>query len=199
MENEIDDLKSIWRSARKNSGQLSVPATDLIRHAESKKKNSVLSHYGNIGILTAVAIMLALAFYYWYPFQDALSRTGIGFMIGGLIVRVVIEFFSVSKSKMIKVSDTTAQATDETLAFLRFRKKIHGPVTYGIVGLYMLGFYLLSPELSRYVSTTVLVVTDLGFLFGAFVMAWLIRSGIRQELEDLQIVADIKDQLRNDQ
>jgi len=198
MKNEIDDLKSIWRSAKKSAGQLTVSAPDLIKHAESKKTNAVVSHYANAGILMSVVIMLVLAFYFWFPFQDTLSRTGIGLMIGGLVVRIGIEFFSISKSKMMKISDTTAQATEHTLAFLEFRKKIHGPVTYTIVGLYIAGFYMLSPEFSRYLSTTAMILIDVGFLFGAILMAWLIRGGIRQELEDLQVVADIKNQLHND-
>ncbi|HZY82899.1 MAG TPA: hypothetical protein VFE50_25440 [Cyclobacteriaceae bacterium] len=198
MENEFDDLKSIWRSAKKNPGHLTVSTADLIRHAESKKRSSIVTHYANMGVLTAVAIMLALAFYFWFPFREVLSRIGIGLMIGGLLIRIVIEAYSVRKSKIVKVSDTTAEATENTIAFLEFRKKVNGPVTYGIVGLYIVGFYVLSPEWSRYISTSALVLTDVGFLFGAIGMTWLIRGGIRQEMEDLQIVADIKNQLRND-
>ena len=188
----MDDLKSIWKSAKGNTEKSAVTAAALISQAETKKKNAVVTHFWNIGILLALAIMLALTFYFFFPFRDTLSRTGIGFMIGGLLVRIAIEIFSISKSNKVKVSDTTSQATEDILAFYEFRKKIHGPVTLSIVMTYIAGFYMLSPEFSRYISTTGMIVMDVGFLVGAIVMALLIRTGIRKELRDLQTVVEIK-------
>ncbi len=188
----MDDLKSIWKSAKGNTEKSTVTAAALISQAEAKKKNAVVAHFWNIGILLAVAVMLAATFYFFFPFRDTLSRTGIGLMIGGLLVRIAIEIFSISKSNKVKVSDTTSQATDDTLAFYEFRKKIHGPVTLSIVMTYIAGFYMLSPEFSLYISTTGMIVMDVGFLVGAIVMALLIRTGIRKELQDLQSVVQIK-------
>jgi hypothetical protein len=198
MENEMDDLKSIWKSAKGNT-EKAVTAATLISQAEAKKKNAVTSQFWNTGILLAVAIMLALVFYFFFPFRDTLSRTGIGFMIGGLLVRIAIEIFSISKSNKVNVSDTTTQATDDTLAFYEFRRKIHGPVTLTIVMMYIAGFYMLSPEFSRYISQTTLVIIDVGFLIGAIVMALLIRTGMQKELRDLESVIKIKKALTSGQ
>jgi uncharacterized membrane protein len=192
MENEMDDLKSIWKSAKGNTGNLGISPAALIRQAEAKKRNAIVSHFWNIGILFAVVVMLVACFYFFFPFQEVLSRIGIGFMIGGLLLRIAIEFFSIRKSNKVKVSDATAQATEDTLAFYEFRKKIHGPVTLSIVFLYIAGFYMLSPEFSKYIPETAMVIMDVGFLVGAIVMALFIRTGIRKELEDLKSVVEIK-------
>jgi hypothetical protein len=192
MENEMDDLKSIWKSAKGATGPTGVSPATLINQAEAKKKNAVVSHFWNIGILLALAVILILCFYFFFPFREILSRTGVGFMIGGLFVRIAIEIFSIRKSNNVKVSDTTAQATEDTLAFYEFRKKIHGPVTLSIVLTYIAGFYMLSPEFSKYIPAMWMVIMDVGFLVGAIVMALFIRTGIRKELEDLKSVVEIK-------
>lgn len=192
MENDIDDLKSAWKSAKSSTGNTRSSPAELISQAEAKKRNGVVAHFWNIGILLVVAIMLMVVFYFFFPFREVLSRTGVGFMIGGLLVRIGIEIFSISKSNKVKVSDTTSQATNDTLAFYEFRKKIHGPVTLSIVMLYIAGFYMLSPEFSKYLSTTAMVVMDVGFLVGAIVMALLIRTGMQKELRDLENVVAIK-------
>lgn len=188
----MDDLKSIWKSAKGNAGNAGISPATLISHAEAKKKNAVAAHFWNIGILFAVGIMLVVCFYFFFPFQEMLSRTGIGFMIGGLVLRIAIEIFSIRKSNKVNVSDTTAQATENSLAFYEFRKKIHGPVTLSIVFMYIAGFYMLSPEFSKYISATWLTIFDAGFLVVAIILALVIRTGIRKELQDLQEVVEIK-------
>jgi hypothetical protein len=195
MENEMDDLKKIWKSAKGNVGRANVSADTLIQQAKSKKKKTLASHYGNIGILASVAVILWLCFRFLFPFRETLSRTGVALMIGGLIVRIAIEFFSIVKSNKVRVSDTTARATEDTIAFYEFRRKIHGPVTLTIVILYIIGFYLLSPEFSKYMTMQWVIIMDIGFLVGAGIMSWAIRTGIRQELEDLRQLIEIRRQL----
>lgn len=200
MENEMDDLKSIWKTAKSHASQTSktgMSAEALIRQAESKKKQAMTAHYGNIIVLALVVVMLVVCFIYFFPFRHTLSRTGVALMVGGLIVRIGIEFFSVVKSNKVKVSDTTAQATDDTVAFYQFRKKIHGPVTLTIVLLYIIGFYMLTPEFSIYVPLKWMIIFDVGFLVGGVVLAWYIRKGNKKELEDLKAVVEIREQLRN--
>ena len=195
MENEMDDLKAIWKSAKGQTKQPGISAQALIRQAESKKKQALGAHYGNIAVLSLLVVMLVCCFYFFFPFRDILSRSGVGLMIGGIVIRIGIEIFSVMKSNKVKVSDTTAQATEDTLAFYQFRKKIHGPVTLTIVALYVIGFYMLSPEFSRYIPLSSLVFFDVVFLVAGFVLAWFIRKGIRKELEDLREVVEIRKQL----
>lgn len=192
MENEMDDLKSIWKSAKGNTGKLGVSTATLISQAEAKRKNAVVSHIWNMGILFGVVVILIVCFYFFFPFRETLSRTGVAFMVGGLLVRIAIELFSIQKAGKVNVSDATAKATEDTLAFYEFRKKIHGPVTISIVTLYVVGFYMLSPEFSKYIPMTGMVIMDIGFLVGAIAMMLFIRTGIRKELEDLRSVVDIK-------
>lgn len=191
----MDDLKQIWKSAKGNAGRANVSAGTLISLAESKKKKALSAHYWNISILALLVIMLWTFFRVFFPFQETLSRTGVGLMIGGVMLRILIEIFSIAKSNKVRVSDATTQATEDTIAFYEFRKKIHGPVTLIIVLLYIIGFYFLSPEWSLYMPMGALIVMDAGFLVLMFVLAYFIRKGMMQELVDLQEVVGIKKQL----
>lgn len=195
MENEMDDLKAIWKTAKGQTKQSDVSAASLIQQAESKKRQALLAHYSTIAILTLLVIMLGCCVYFFFPFQDLLSRAGVVLMIGGVTIRVGIEIYSISKSNKVNVSDTTARAVEDTVAFHQFRKKIHGPVTLIIVLLYIIGFYMLSPEFSRYISFSMLAIFDAGFLVGAVVLAWAIRKGMMKELEDLGDIIEIQKQL----
>ncbi len=191
----MEDLKSAWKSARKTTSSTAPSTSKIIEQARAKKSSAVVAHYGNIGLLSFVAIMLTVTWYFFFPFRDLLSRVGVALMIGGLVVRIVIEIFSVAKSRKVNVSDATSKATEDTIAFFQFRRKIHGPVTLTIVALYIIGFYMLSPELSRYISTGVLVGAHASFLVGAVFVSLAARNGIRKEMSDLEAVIKLQKEL----
>lgn len=195
MENEMDDLKKIWKSAKENTVRSAASTDDLIQQAESKKRRTLAAHYANIAILGLTVAMLWFCFRHFFPFRETLSLAGVALMIGGLVVRISIEIFSIVKSNRVRVSHTTAQVTEDAIGFYEFRKKIHGPVTMIIVALYIIGFYFLSPEFSKYIPLKWMVVMDIGFLVGAGILSWLIRKGMMQELTDLKQLVEIRKQL----
>jgi hypothetical protein len=199
MDNEIDDLKSAWRCAKMSSTSTKLTSSQIIDEAANRKKKAVMSHYGNIVILSAVAIMLVFTWRYFFPFRETLSRLGVALMVGGLIIRIIIEFFSVTKFRKANVSDTTSKAIEDTHDFLLFRKRIHGPVTITIVALYVIGFYMLSPEFSKYVAMSSLLTFDAIFLIAGVVLTLFIRRGIKQELRDLEAVAKLQKELSSNE
>jgi hypothetical protein len=195
MENEMDDLRSVWKSAKKNSPSTKLSTSQIIDEARTRKKSAVVAHYGNIAVMSAVVVMLTVTWYNFFPFRDLLSRVGVALMIGGMIIRIAIEIFSITKSAKVNVTDTTSKATADTYAFYLFRKRIHGPVTITIVALYIIGFYMLSPEFSKYISTTTLLIADVGFFLGAFVIAFIVRRGLKKEMSDLQAIVKLQEEL----
>jgi uncharacterized membrane protein len=120
-------------------------------------------------------------------------------MIGGLIIRISIELFSAWQSRKIKVSDAAAGSLQNSIAFFEFRKRIHGPVTIIIFVAYFIGFYLLTPEFSRYISIGWLILMDVSALVAAGILAYFIRTGIRQELSDLQKLIELQRSLSKEE
>lgn len=197
MKNELDDIKALWQQA-KGSGQQQPPAQDikvLISLGEARKKSTLAAHYGNAAVLSATVAVLVFYFYFLYNFQDLLSNIGINLMIGGLVMRIGIEVFSVLRSKRINISDTTLQSLQNSVSFHEFRKRIHGPVTMIIFGLYFVGFYLLTPEFSRYLPVGWLILMDASAVVIAVVLTLFIRKGIRQELRDLEKMVELQQSL----
>lgn len=193
MKEELDDLSTLWQQAKNKSQEASVPNVgELIMQASAKKRSTLVAHFGNAAVLTLTVAVLMFYFYYLYNFQFALSKIGYNLMIGGLIVRIAIEIYSALRSRSITVSDTAAKSLQNSVAFYEFRKRIHGPVTIIIFGLYFIGFYMLTPEFSRYFSLGWMILIDGSALIIAAFLAFFIRKGIKQELCDLEKMMELQ-------
>jgi hypothetical protein len=66
-------------------------------------------------------------------------------MLGGLLVRIIIEVFSIRKSKKVQLVNDSSTATNDAISFYHFRKKVHGPVTISIVNLICYGVFSFFP------------------------------------------------------
>jgi len=64
-----------------------------------------------------------------------------------------------------------------------------------IFGLYFVGFYMLTPEFSRYISMGWLIAMDVSALLVAAILIIFIRKGIRQELRDLEKMVELQKSL----
>jgi hypothetical protein len=199
-EKELDDLASLWQETKVKTKMVTTPdVTEIIKAGEARKKSTLAAHYGNAAVLSVTVAVLVFYFYYLYNFQDALSKIGYNLMIGGLIIRISIELFSAWQSRKIKVSDAAAGSLQNSITFFEFRKRIHGPVTIIIFVAYFIGFYLLTPEFSRYISIGWLILMDVSALVAAGILAYFIRTGIRQELSDLQKLIELQRSLSKEE
>lgn len=197
MDKELDEIRSRWASGKKfiRTGDA---ITNIIARAESKKRSVLFAHYGNIAILLVVMIVVAVTFYYIFPWETALSTWGVHLMVGGLALRIAIEIFSSLKSIKINIADPAAKANQHAIEFYQFRKRVHGPVTITIVAIYMIGFLMFSPELAGNVPLKYVIGLDVIFFIMAFVLIRLIGKGIKQELSDLDTVVRLKEELISD-
>jgi VanZ family protein len=191
----MDNLHQQWKQARHEVELPVASVQDIIAKANNQKKNVLYSHYGNIAIMTFTLIVISLFFYYRMSYQKWTSVVGAILMVGGLALRIIIEVMSSFQSKRIQLLQDVSCTTEAAIAFYNFRKKIHGPVTISIVALYMIGFYLLTPEFSNYFSFDLLLLMDVSFFIGAFILIWVIRKGIKQEMEQLLSLTGLKEQL----
>ena len=194
----MQDLISTWKEGKKAlAGGGSTE--QLIAGAKEKKRKIVYAHFGNIAILAFTLIIISLFFYYRIPFTEPFSNAGMCMMLGGLALRIVIEIMSILKSSAIQMSHPAEQVNKAALAFYIFRKKIHGPVTIIIVMIYVVGFYLLSPEFSRYISFQWMIIMHVSFIPGALFLIWLIRKGINKEMANLEHLSNLRKEIIADE
>ena len=192
MSDPLDDLKHLWQDARRMNPQPSADTDHIIKMAEKKKKSAIQLHIGTILVLAITLAGITAFFRYVAPFEQLISRIGIGFMVSSLVVRILIELYSIYLSTNINVSDTTLKTSDDALRFYRFRKSIHGPVTITIIALYTLGFYMLTPEFSLYFSLPMMILIDLSYILGAVIFTWHIRQAIRKEMSHLSEILRLR-------
>jgi hypothetical protein len=190
---EINDLINRWKEAKSGNPERSSVAT-LIAAANRKKKSSLNFHYGNIAVLSGVVVMLVLFFIYLFPFRETLSKTALAFMIGSVVIRIALEIASAMRARQINLTDSALQATTATIRFREFRKTIHGSVTVSLVGIYIIGLFMLTPEFLLHTGRWIYLF-DLFFLISAVFLIWRIRKSILKEMSELEEIIALKKEL----
>jgi len=192
----MDNLANRWKEAKTGINLPNKTAADLMVEATKKKKSVLYFHYGNIIVLMITLIVISFFFLKIAHFKTMLSHAGICLMVGSLMVRIVIEIYSSIKSKTINLEQEVSRTAQETVRFYTYRKTVHGPFTIGIVALYTIGFYLLSPEFSIYIPFKWMIMMHLSFLVGAVVLIWQIRKGIQKEMKNLNNIVELSRELQ---
>ncbi len=194
MEDKFDQLKNSWKEAKE--GQSSVGnSSDMLKVARENHNKSKKTQIGNVIVLSLVVIGLCAFFYFLAPLQETLSRIGIGLMIGGLLVRIIIELVSYQKASKIDYSSSSTDTTQQAQTFYNYRKRIHGPVTITIIALYTIGFYALTPEFSKYFDTFWMWMIDGSYVIIAIILFVGIRKGVVQEMKDLKQINELQQSL----
>ncbi len=184
MQDELYELKQSWKKEQSDAKE-SVH-TDWSKHATAKRNASLVSQYATIVILSCTVLLIYLFLVRWYPYSTVAGKTGVGLMIGTLLIRILIEVFSIQKARSIKTWLSAEAYTKATIRYRSFRKFVHGPVTISIVVIYLVGFYLLMPEFSRHAPLWLTVLCCASVPPGAFIMIQQIRKGIKKEMVILQ-------------
>lgn len=197
MSDPIDDLKNKWNKA-KTSGPDRASTTHIIELSKKKMRGAVKMHIGNIAVLTISLIGISAFFVYVAPLQETLSHIGIAMMLGGLFIRIMIECFSIYRSSKVDFSETAMEASNKTMSFYSYRKRIHGPVTVGILIAYTIGFYILTPEFADYFTITQVVLMDVSYLFAAAIFSFSIRKAIKDEMRILNELKDLQKEIAQD-
>ena len=195
MNNEFEGLQRKWQKQKTALEDNTSTFEQLISKINSKRKKGLSFHYGNILILGSTLVGLFLFFYNVAPVKELLSRIGVGFMMIGILLRIVIEIFSSVKAKRINKLDTALKTTELTIDFYTFRKKIHGAITHIIFVLYLVGFYMISPEFSNYFSLWQMLLMDISCFVIAVFIYFQMQKGIKNELKTLLEIVALKKEM----
>ncbi|MEQ8242387.1 hypothetical protein [Fulvivirga sp.] len=195
MSDILDDFKGQWDAAKKDSTKQTVSAKDLVAAAQQKIRSAMLMHVGNTAVLVVTLVGICLFFVYVAPLQETLSHIGMTLMIGGLVLRILIEFHSIYSSTKIDLSDTAFAVNKSYMSFYTYRKKIHGSVTIGILIAYTVGFYILLPEFGNYFTQAQLILLALSYLVAAAIFGYSIKIAIRKEVKLLKSLFDMQQEM----
>ena len=195
MNNEFKNLQDSWQQQQKELQAGSLSFEQMVSQIESKTKKGVSFHYGNIIILLLTIIGLLLFFYFVAPVQEILSRIGVGFMTVGLALRVFIEIGSALRTTKINKLDTALKTAQVTIDFYKFRGKVHGALTHTIFVLYIVGFYMISPEFSLYFSFWKMILMDVSFVIIIAIIYVQMRKGNQKEMKMLGDVIALKKEI----
>ncbi|SIQ05483.1 hypothetical protein [Maribacter ulvicola] len=138
--NNFEDLQNNWQN------QFGVSATEdgfqsllkSVKSIENKQKS------GNI-VLTITILLLVSFLIYVSGYTSTTFILGIGLMIGSLVVRIVIELFSLRKLRSINFSKDVNTFKADLTTYYFLRKYTHYVVTPLAVIVYTVGFIILLP------------------------------------------------------
>ncbi|KZS38677.1 hypothetical protein AWE51_13890 [Aquimarina aggregata] len=195
MNNEFDDLQRKWQKNKEQIRNEPMAMDTMLAAVTKKKASTIRFQYGNIVVLLITLVVISLFFYYIAPVQQILSRIGVGLMIGGLFLRIIIEFISIIKSKKVDIVNNVLSTTQETINYYNFRKRIHGPITVIIILLYTIGFYMITPEFSLYFSTWQMILINTSYIIAAAIFIPIIRKSVKQEVKTLHEIIELKEKI----
>ena len=195
MNNDFEELQNKWKSS-KNSIDTPTGRFDILdKRIKKKEKENYFFYYGTITILLITLIGISSFFYYVAPVKEILSRIGAGLMIIGLIFRITIEIVSIYKEKQIKSHDKALETTENIIKFHKFRKTIHSVVAPIVIGLYTIGFYMITPEFSLYISFRYMVLIDVSYVVIGIILFIVIRKSVREEMKKLSEIVKLRDDI----
>jgi hypothetical protein len=196
----MDELQKLWQEEKKQrSENAGISASEMIIHARRQKTGSVRFQYGNVIVLSLVLIGIVCFFSVYLGMREPLSLMGLSMMYGGLALRIGVEIYSILYARRIDISQASLVNTEKILAYHQFRRRVHGPFTLSIVGLYTIGFYVLIPEFAMYMETIWVILIGASYLLMAIFPFWQIRKGIQNEIRQLEEIVRIRKMLLNDQ
>lgn len=175
--NDFKDIKSEWV-------QRSIPELPKNGFKEIIKNSGYLKRkqrYGQI-VLMATIIVLVCFFIYISGFRNAQLSLGMSLMIGSLLFRIVVEFFSQTKLNRLAPTLQVKEFNEKLMAYYKSRLVIHYWLTPFSFMAYVIGFVITLPIFKLHVSTGfyyyIIVSSILVFLF----LIVLISVQIKKEL-----------------
>jgi hypothetical protein len=193
MNDSIDELQKLWQEDKRQRPEAAQKSTsELIAQARRRQLGTIRFQYGNV---LALLLVLAGIFYFlsvYLGMREPLSLVGLSLMYGGLVLRIVVEIYSIAYARRIDISQPSLVNTESTLAYHKFRRRVHGPLTLFVVGLYTAGFYMLIPEFAMYLATHWVLLIGASYPLIAIVPFWQIRKGIQKEIGQLEEIGRIR-------
>lgn len=173
----FEDLKEQWADQPKpevpNDGAKKIIEKIISIRRKQRIMNVVLS---------ITAIVLIGFFFYISAYKFQTVTIGLLLMIGGLILRIGIEYSSIRGLKRMNASTDTQNFKQQMIRYYKGRTKVHFIVTPLIIIAYCIGFVLLLPSFKATLSSgfySYIVISSVVLLL---VLGFFIVKQIQKEL-----------------
>ncbi len=196
MNEDFSTLKGNWYSLKDKIDVSSASAVeDIEKKIKTKERENYFFYYGTIIILSITLIGIVLFFIYVAPVQEIMSKIGAWLMIVGLLFRIIIEIMSISKAKRIKKIDNTLDNLENLEKFHRFRKIIHNIISPIILTAYTIGFFIITPEFSKYIEFWYLTLYCISYFVAGIIIFSVIRKSVKKEMKKIDEILSLKKEL----
>jgi hypothetical protein len=194
MDNFFDEIKDSWKQ-EKNLANPQIDAKAILKRADEAKRNSIRFQYGNAIILSITLVFYITFFYRFLLHGTLLSKIGFLIMAVPLAIRIIAELISVFKARNIKWEDSALSNNQHLIQYASFRKWMHGPVTFTIMGLYTMGYYFIMVQMSELIPLWLTIILLVAYPIIALIIIVQVRKGIRNEMEQLRWLASNQKEL----
>ncbi|NER18070.1 hypothetical protein [Spongiivirga citrea] len=191
MNNDFNDIQQLW-NAEKDSLSANETSQEVLKKITEKKNDSTKFHYGNVFVLLLTLIVICTFFIFIAPVQETLSRIGAGLMIGVLVIRIVVEIYSVKQSHKLDPTHNTVGNLSASVQYLKLRRRIHGVFTISLLVIYTIGLFMIFPEFLLYLSWVPMVVFYGMYLVSGIIIILTLKKKIRQELVDIEETIELR-------
>ncbi len=105
---------------------------------------------------------------------------------------------SMYKANRLSIDENALTSTSKVIKFFRFRTRIHGGITLLIIALYIIGFYMLTPEFMEYLAMRWIWLMDVGFVLIAITLFYFLRKTVVKELDELRELIKTREYLQEE-
>ncbi|WP_111670343.1 hypothetical protein [Algoriphagus litoralis] len=187
-------LKSGWKSSGSDITPPHIPA-QLISEAQRLNRESKKFQWSTLLILGSTFLMMCYFLLVYFGFRETLSHVGVGIMLGFFLLRFVLEAFSIVEGGKKEATDSAIESLEKEKKYLELRLRIHGFYTFLTLSAYTLGFLLLLPEFSKYISSFWMGALVCSYFIPGIILTLLIRKNVQKELRELRMVVELKEKI----
>jgi hypothetical protein len=193
--NELGNiLKSGWQNSASDIPS-PPPTQQLIEEANRLQQESFKFQRSTLLILSSTFLMMCYFLLFYFGFRDTLSHLGVGLMLGFFLARILLEAYSLAQGRKKQTAESALANLENEKDFLQLRLWIHGVGTYLTLGAYTLGFLLLLPEFSKYISAFWMAAFVCSYFIPGIILTLLIRKNVQKEIRELRRVVELKEKL----
>lgn len=177
----FDDLRSQWK-------EQPLPETPKDGSKAVLKKIDFLQSKQRIAyrVLLTTVMVLTCFFFYIKAYNNMVVAFNLLLMIGTLLIRASIEYFSVKKLKQLDVTKDAIAFKADMIAYYSGRIKTHYIATPIIIFFYSVGFYLLLPSFKQSLSKGFYTYVWVSAIVLLFILVFFIAREIRKELSNIE-------------
>lgn len=177
----FDDLKSHWEAQQlpktpKNGSKA------IIRKIDAIKRNQ------HVAIFVFISTLLVLTFFFFYihAYVHLVVTFGLLLMICALLIRLIIEYFSIKKLMKLDVTKDALSFKEDMIVYYNARIKTHYIATPIIILTYIVGFCVLLPSFKQSLSSGFYTYVWVSAIVLFFIMVFFIGREIKTELRDIK-------------